>query len=158
MLNQKRLKELFKYNVNTGKFTCKIIDNREWYIGRKTYSHGYLSIYIDGRNYKAHRLAWLYVYGIWPMYEIDHINGERADNRIENLREATRSQNMQNLKGAYKCNKTNLLGVYELPSGKYGSRIAINGHQIYLGSFDTAEEAHIAYLAVKRNLHPFNTL
>lgn len=160
-LTQERLKELFEYSPDTGEFIRKIYSNTRWRPGQVagTLRNGYIVINIDGDIYQSHWLAFLYCYGRWPAEYIDHINGNKADNRIENLREATRSQNLQNIKGAQRNNKTGLLGAsLNKATGKYQSKITANGRTIYLGLFNTAEEAHIAYMAVKRGIHPYNTL
>ena len=108
------LKEILKYEPNTGNFYWKTDRNHSVIIGSIAGSQhpgGYWTIGINGKNYAAHRLAWFYVYGTWPQKHLDHINGNRADNRIENLREATRSQNMQNEKKARSTNSNGFLGV-----------------------------------------------
>lgn len=118
---------------------------------------GYKSFCVDGRHYQAHRLAWLYVHGAWPEQFIDHINGDRTDNRIANLRVVTRAENAQNRRTASKHSKTRLLGV--TPNwNKFMSRICVGGVDHYLGLFDTAEEAHKAYLDAKRRLHSTCTI
>jgi len=86
--------------------------------------------------------------------EIDHFNGIRDDNRISNLRCVTKSENMENQKRVHKNNNTTkLMGVSPLPSGRFQAAIQINKKLFYLGSFDTAEEAHQAYLKAKRKFH-----
>lgn len=120
---------------------------------------GYLLIKINGKRYFAHRLAWLYVYGIFPDVHLDHINGDRSDNRIKNLRLATNSENMQNQKRPRKDNKTGLLGVYfSNIHGKYIAKIVVNHKRIHLGLFEDKEKAGEAYLNAKRLLHTHNTL
>ena len=105
---------------------------------------GYLVIKILGRYYAAHRLAWLSVFGEWPKEEIDHVNGDRADNRIANLRGATRSQNNRNTR-LRKDNKIGLKGMSARPNGRYQARIRIDKKTIWLGTFDTPEEANAVY-------------
>ena len=114
-------------------------------------------ISIDGRKHLAHRLAWLYVNGYCPPGDIDHINGDRAANRISNLRLATRSENLQNQSKAQKHNKTGLLGVSHR-RGKFRAQIRVDGKKMHIGTFPTPEEAHTAYLEAKRQFHPFGTL
>jgi hypothetical protein len=92
--------------------------------------------------YQAHRLAWLYMHGEWPVGDLDHINGDPADNRIANLRIATQSQNNANRRARRGRNK----GVYmEKKTGKYKANICVNRKQIYLGRFESAEAAKAAY-------------
>ena len=120
---------------------------------------GYRQISFDGKKIAAHRLAWLFVNGRWPADEIDHINGIRHDNRIENLREATRITNLQNLKRANSKSTTGLLGVCRKEGGhRFGARIRINTQQKWLGSYATPGEAHAAYIAAKRIFHTGGTL
>ena len=123
-------------------------------IAGSLHSTGYVHISLCGRLYKAHRLAWLFVYGTWPTCHIDHINGDKQDNRIANLREATRSENRQNLRLPYKNNKSGLMGV-SAEKSRWRAVIHKDGRQNRLGSFATPQEAHAAYLEAKSVLHPF---
>jgi len=102
-------------------------------------------------SYGAHRLAWLLTHGEWPKDEVDHINGDRMDNRLSNLREATRSQNSMNI-GARRTNKTGFKGVWAY-KGRFRSQIALDGKRTSLGTFDTAQEAYSAYCAAVVKLH-----
>lgn len=116
---------------------------------------GYRVIRIDKRLYTAHRLAWLYVHGSWPSGVIDHINGDRGDNRIENLRDIPKAQNHQNLKRPPANNRTGWLGVtFSRRRQHYVAQICIDGRHLYIGSFPTAERAHEAYMRAKHKLHP----
>lgn len=102
---------------------------------------GYLRITLDHKDYLAHRLAWVWCYGVWPKYYIDHINHNPADNRIINLREATGAQNQAN-RGVSKNNTSGFKGVrYYKKTGRWAAAIQI-------GTFNTAEEAHAAYSRV----------
>lgn len=122
-----------------------------------TYGYWYLSF--GGKRLPAHRCAFLYVNGEYPAkgLDVDHINGVRTDNSFVNLRLVTRSQNMQNLKGAHKDNSTGLLGVMR-HRDKFQARIMKDGKKTYLGDFETAEAAHLAYLVAKREIHEMGTL
>lgn len=155
MLTQSRLKECLDYNPDTGEFTwmenqgsakkgdsCKCQD-----------SHGYSVIKIDRKKYYAHRLAWLYVYGDWPVEEIDHINGRRADNRACNLRDVCSRVNQQNLHNWSTKHESGYLGVFAHRHGRWRARIRHEGRSTNLGIFDTPEEASQAYLKAKRELH-----
>ena len=107
---------------------------------------GYVRVIIKGRNYRAHRIIWLWVHGKWPENELDHIDGVRSHNWLKNLREATRAQNMLN-KRRYKNNSTGFIGVTLKYEGKYEARYKFDGKQVSIGFFDTAEEAAAAYQA-----------
>lgn len=116
---------------------------------------GYVVVTLRSRHYRAHRLIWLYVHGIWPSLDIDHRNGVRSDNRILNLREASVTLNNQNVRQARSHNKsTGLLGAYPtVTPGRWRARIVVNRKPIELGCFSSPEEAHATYLAAKRELH-----
>src|SRR5574337_388583 len=150
-LTAARLRELLRYEPDTGSFywikspTLRIPDGAP--ACNKGNSKGYISIRVDGKSYQAHRLAWLYVHGVWPAAFIDHINGVRADNRICNLREATAFDNQANSK-LKRTNSTGFKGVYRhKASGLFHARLTerTTGKQRSLGYFKTAEEAHRAY-------------
>lgn len=121
-----------------------------------TESNGYISIRYKGKGYKAHRLAWLLSYGIWPTSLIDHINGQRNDNRLSNLREATPSQNGQNRK-PNKSNRTGFKGVSP-HHGKFKADIKHSGKRWFLGLFDTAQEAANAYAETAQQFHTYNNV
>ena len=101
---------------------------------------------------QAHRLVWMVVHGEFPGDMIDHINGNPTDNRIENLRVVTHSVNMQNRRTARSTNKTGLLGV-SVSGSKFSAEIRIDGTQVCLGRFETAQMAHEAYVNAKRTHH-----
>lgn len=157
-----RLREVLDYCPETGVFVWKVTRSFKAVAGAVAGSEykatGYLRIQIDGTSYLAHRLAWLHHYGEWPTLDIDHINGEKSDNRIANLREATTSQNGQNQHRAQSDNKSGALGVYLDKNGRWRAVIAKDGLIYGLGAFDTKESAHAAYLSAKRELHEFGVI
>ena len=110
---------------------------------------------LDKAPYRVHRVIWLVVHGTWPL-QIDHINRDRADNRLVNLRETCDALNRQNVEKARTDSRAGLKGVYmpRRPGGKYGAKIRVDGKHIWLGQFDTPEAAHHAYLDAKAQLHP----
>jgi len=114
--------------------------------------NGYVAIRVDRVSYLAHRLVWLLNHGRFPAGEIDHINGQKADNRIENLREVNHRTNCENEVRARNNNKLGLLGV-SLDAGKFKAQININGKKVNLGRFRSATEAHEKYLDAKRRYH-----
>lgn len=159
-LTQERLLQVIRYDPETGLF--KRINNATLKkIGTipKDPKNAYLKIGVDYRVYSAHRLAWLYVYGVWPDGQIDHINGDKLDNRICNLRVATTSENKQNMRKARSDSRSGLLGAsWHTKSGKWRAAIQINGKKKHLGYFDTPEEAHRIFIEQKRIHHKFCTV
>jgi hypothetical protein len=146
MLTVTRLQSALDYNPDTGVFTWKDAGRRTDLNGKVAGvddGRGYLLIKIDQVYYKAHRLAWLYVTGEWPLGEIDHRNEIKGDNRFSNLREASRIQNAWNT-GAHKNNTSGHKGV-DLSYGKWRARIRVGSKRVNLGVFDSAEDASAAY-------------
>lgn len=153
ILNAARLRELLSYDPETGVFTLRVARGSE--PAGAVAGHlerGYRRISVDGKLYYAHRLAWLYVYGTWPLLHIDHINNTRDDNRISNLRDVSRTVNNQNLKVAQANNKTGVLGVYfHKKANKYQASIMVNGVRKHLGLFASSGDASAAYLEAKHH-------
>jgi len=145
MISVERLKELLTYEPSTGVFTWNPVVRKS---RAKAYSpagsltaYGYIQIKIDQRKLFAHRLAWLFVTGKWPIGEIDHINRNRTDNRFCNLREVSKKQNHENR------SRPNGVGVrFEADRQKWLARIKHNQRTINLGRFDSEEEAIAARL------------
>src|SRR5581483_9439840 len=146
MLTADEWRRVISYDPATGEFT--------WLVGRKTVRpgdragtlcQGYIRIQFSRKCYAAHRIAWLLSFGEWPACGIDHINGQKHDNRISNLRLATYSQNGCN-RGVQRNTLSRFKGVYPI-TGTNGwfARIEINGRKKYLGAFKTRELAADAY-------------
>lgn len=156
-LTAERVRELFDYNPSDGVLKWKQLASgrKKSLIAGTKHPKGYLSTNVDGRLHKNHRLIWLFMYGSLPENQIDHINGNNSDNRIENLRNATDKINRENRRCAQKNNKsTGLLGAYWSNSSKcYRAQIKVNGKQYHVGLFETAIDAHNAYVIAKRQLH-----
>ena len=159
-ITQKRLRSLLHYDPETGNFTWLVAHGRFERIpagtkaGTLSKTASGLVVRLDGQTYLLHRLAWLYVTGRWPKEHIDHIDMDRANNRLSNLREATHAENMQN-RGAQR-NKTRApyKGVQWIEhSKKWRAYISVKRKFRHLGMFDTAEEASEAYLQAARKLH-----
>ena len=156
MLTRKRVQELLDYEPATGIF--------RWKVRRRSYKakavpgavagarrkDGYMEIRVDGELIHAHRLAFLWMTGVVPK-EVDHKNSIRGDDRWDNLRPATHSQN-----GVHKdANKNNKLGIkgVRVNKGKYEARIWKNGRSIQIGRYRSAEEASAAYISASRKQH-----
>lgn len=136
------LRSVLRYDPHTGGFTWISGKNKGKAAGR---SSEYIEIWIRGRLYKAHRLAWLWFYGEWPSGELDHIDCNKLNNKISNLRLSTRSQNCANVRRRVD-NTTGFKGVdFHKKSGKFRARISVDKRIRHLGYFDTAAEAHGAY-------------
>lgn len=144
MITQHRIKELLNYDTETGIFTWRVRNGNRTKAGGTAggvNSHGYVQIRLDGVLYKAHRLAWLYMYGVMPEDMIDHINRKTGDNRICNLRVATNSQNQQNA-GVRSDSSSGIRGVsWDNKRGKWCARIKAEEDSRHLGYFDNIEEA-----------------
>lgn len=152
-----RLYEVLDYNPMSGVFTWKISPGNGINAGDIAGSletNGYIRIGIDGERYLAHRLAWFYYYHKWPVGQIDHKFGNKTDNRIAFLREATPSMNQQNVTKPSSNSTTGYLGVtYYKDRNKFHAQIEIDGKTKHLGFYNTPQEAHIMYLKVKGELH-----
>jgi hypothetical protein len=159
MITQSRLKELYQYSPDTGEFIrlTSAGGYKKFTVAGSIDTYGYAQVSIDGKKVLAHRLAWLYMHGSLPKDEIDHKNGNRADNRIDNLRESDRQSNNHNSRIARKTSESGVLGVSK-KDGKFQARITLNRKQIYLGFFNTKEEASEAYVTAKRKLHSSCTI
>lgn len=118
---------------------------------------GYRQIVFRGRALYEHRIAWFLMTGTWPQDQVDHLDGDKQNNALANLRLATNAQNGQNARKPRTTNESGLLGAHKHKNG-WAARIGINGKYKHLGLFRTPEEAHEAYLKAKREIHPFGTL
>ena len=120
-------------------------------------NNGRLQVRVDGVEYFVHRIVWAMHRGHDPHHTIDHINGDPLDNRIENLRDVPLAINCHNRRSPSRANKTGYLGVY-VCRGRHVAQITVAGRTRRIGSYDSAREAHEAYVRVKRELHPGNLL
>jgi hypothetical protein len=153
-ISHAELLRLVHYDPETGIITWKVRRSNRVMAGhvagkvhKKT---GYREIIIDRRYYLAHRLAWFYAHGTWPE-RIDHRDGDKLNNRIENLREATVSQNAANKKMNI-TNRCGFKGVRATENNRWRATIETNSKSYSLGTFDTPEEAHAAYVNAAKRL------
>lgn len=151
MITQQLLKEYLEYR-----------DGHLWWIKKRqgikvgqrygSNNHGYIRGGFFGKHFYEHRLIWLYHYGKWPMY-IDHINGDRSDNRIENLRVCTQQQNTYNTR-ARPLSTSTYKGVhFRKDTSKWVAQYTHNGKNIHIGCFNNEKDASNAYKAATEVLH-----
>ena len=148
MITQKWLQTIFFYNPMTGVFTRRLKTNTKQKLGEvagRLNADGYWHIHIGHTMYKAHRLVYLYLYGELPLREVDHINGNKSDNRLANLRLCERKENCRNFK-KYKNNTSGFVGVSKHKKcNRWVATMQVDGTQKYLGLFKTPEEASAVY-------------
>lgn len=154
-ISHNELCEIVFYNPNTGEFirrkkgrgiaqgtVCGFVER-----------NGYVRIRVKGQRYQAHRLAWFMIHKRWPKDQIDHVNGDRSDNRIENLREASSLQNAMN-KSIFSNNKSGLKCVfYDKSKGCWFYSVQSEGLRERKGNFKTKEEAYSAFLDIAKYIH-----
>ena len=173
LIDAKTVRLLLDYDKYSGAFSwlprdrSMFADNRQFNTWNSRFAHaraghqradGYVCIRVLTGSFLAHRLAWLHTFGHWPTAEVDHINGNPIDNRIENLRDVSHKMNGQNVRKPSAASTTKVLGVYQRPSGRFAASIHVDGRGKAIGLFGSPEEAHEAYVKAKRALHPGNTL
>lgn len=153
----KHIRELLDYDHSTGALVWKARGERKgWdtrYAGKPAFTtkaaNGYMVGRIGGNSYYAHRVAYCHYHGHWPEHHIDHINGIRHDNRIENLRDVTALENHRNRNPTPK-NTSGTTGVWlHKQSGKWLAGICVNGKSVHLGSFSSKDDAVAARQAGK---------
>ena len=155
------LKTVLDYDRESGVFLWKVERNSHGgkilpgMVAGHPAKTGYVIVGLDGRIHRAHRLAWLYVYGVLPATMLDHLDGNRSNNAISNLREIDVARNAQNTHKAHRDSLSGFLGVETHRQTKgFVARICVGGKRKYLGLFPTPEEAHAVYLAAKKDAHP----
>ena len=155
-LTGETLQGLLAYDPETGEFRWRVSRGgvEAGAVAGCVDREGYVVIRINGMQFKAHRLTWLYTHGVWPDHQIDHLNGNRSDNRFANLRDVSGSMNSQNQVRAQKNSTSGFLGVsLHKASKRWKAQIMANGQSQHIGYFKSAEEAHAAYLAAKLRFH-----
>lgn len=157
-LTAQQVRDILHYDPETGIFTWLPYSGKKGRVNAGDVAgclraSGYIFIGTGNAIYRAHRLAWLYMTGEWPKHQIDHINGDRSDNRWVNLRDLTNAINCQNIRvGSRKNSCFGLLGVSR-NHFKFMAAITVSGKRTYLGTYETPELAHEAYIAAKRQFH-----
>lgn len=156
MLTQERLKEILHYNRHVGVFVWRDKTRPRTYgktAGSAVKNKGYVKLHIDGKDYPAHRLAWMYVHGEFPDGQIDHTDGDKSNNLISNLRVVTQAQNSMNMK-RNASNTSGIKGVcFCKEKGKWEAAISRGGKRVYREWFDTAAEAGLALKDKRSAIH-----
>jgi hypothetical protein len=158
MLTYERLREVLQYDPETGEFMWLItLSNRcaagkvAGWLKQQKDKTDYLCITIDGRKYRAARLAWFYIHGVWPSVFVDHEDRDGLNNREANLRLATNSENMRNTK-AQSRNRSGVKGV-SFYNRKWIAEITVNGRRVYRKGFGSLLEAATARASVVQQFH-----
>lgn len=148
-LNQSYLRQCYWYNPMTGEMISRRTNRPTGWV-----DDGYRHITLKGKDYRVHRLVWMYLHDRWPVEMVDHINGNKLDNSIANLREVTAKQNAENR------NKVNaisgLKGVFSYPKNRWKAAIGHNGKTVNLGVYDSKEEAYEIYCKATKLFHTHN--
>jgi len=158
-----RVRALFAYDPETGELRYRVdiwfgrhrdmLRVRAGDIAGSVFkSNGYRHVRVDGRQYLAHRIAFLIMTGRWPADQLDHIDGIKTNNAWSNLREASNRMNQENQRRVQRSNTHGFLGVTR-DGNRWRAKIQVDGHHRHLGVYETPEEAHQAYLKAKRELH-----
>lgn len=155
MITQSLLKEALHYDEATGVFTWMAARGRAsaGHVAGTTCLNGYIRIKVYGRVLFAHRLAWLYVHGEFPPDQLDHINHNKSDNRLSNLRPATRAQNQKNRFANSNSTSGRKGVVWSKKAGLWRSVACLNGKKHHLGYFHDPEAASAAYQEFARKHH-----
>jgi hypothetical protein len=148
------VRELLDYDENSGIFRWRKSKGRAkgGSVAGTVRPDGYLKLNIDGKPYFLHRLAWFYVHGVWPAETIDHIDLNKANNAISNLREATYHENACNKESNGSASGYKGVG-WHICSKKWQVRIKAYGKTKFVGLFDTPEQAYLAYCEAANDLH-----
>lgn len=156
MLTADKLRELFSYDPETGVFMRRVYRSPNAKVGDIAGTpdkDGYIQIQIDGKLYKAHRLAWLYMTGGWPLSGVDHRDTVKGNNAWCNLRPASQAQNSANC-GPRSFNTSGFKGAtFDKNKGRWMAQMQVAGKCVHLGYHDTAELAHAAYVAAAKKVH-----
>ena len=153
VLTQESAQKLFAYCPLSGRLVWRPANRRMAGRLAGSITKGSVRVNCEGKTYGAHRIIWLLAYGTWPTLSIDHINGNPADNRLSNLREATHSENVWNSRRR-SSNSSGYKGVsFDKSSGKWQARIMRNYFRVHIGLFDSPQLAYEAYCAAANAMH-----
>lgn len=154
LITLEQARQLWRYAPETGELIWKQMLGRArpGQAASTMNEDGYVLVMAYGRRYPVHRIAWFMVKSEWPQYEIDHKNGVRSDNRIDNLRDVPTEINKQNQRSPQSRNLSGFLGVSKRGK-KFRADLSIKGRNCRLGVFETVKEAHAAYIEAKRKHH-----
>ena len=150
-LSHETLLSLLHYDPLTGVFTWRVRRNSyggavaPGSVAGQIHPSGHRMIGIEGGLYQAHRLAWFYMNGVWPSAEIDHRDMVPGNNRFDNLREATKTLQRANQR-VRQDSQSGIKGIRPTKCGRWQARISANGITVHIGTFDTSEQAHAAYV------------
>lgn len=150
-LNQAYLRQCYWYNPITGEMISRRTNRSTGWI-----EDGYRHITIKNKDYRVHRLIWMYLHDRWPVEMIDHINGDKLDNSMENLREVTARQNAENRNTVNPI--SGLKGVSAYGNKRWKASIGHKGKVIYLGVYDSKEEAYDVYCKAAKVFHTHNSV
>lgn len=160
LITQSRLKSLLTYDADTGEFCWAVSTSNRTPVGSVANcrdKNGYVVIRVDKKLYKAHRLAWLYEYGVWPTKNIDHINQTPGDNRIANLREADQHENNQNRR-VQRNSQSGVTGVsWNKTHNLWQARIYTREGCRSLGWHKSKDAAILARQNAEREIYSFRT-
>jgi hypothetical protein len=150
--SQEILKELFSYDQSTGKLTRNTTGKEQ----KSLYTNGYVRVWIKGYHFTAARVVWKHVNGSEPLEDIDHINGDRLDNRLINLRAVSRAENMRNAKRSA-ANTSGVTGVvFDKVNNKWMAQIMVDYKMIKIGRYDDINDAIKARIGAEEDhgFHP----
>lgn len=148
--------EYITYDERTGTFVWKKHPTGRAKLGSEAgrIVRGYRRIGVLGKEMQAHVLAWIIVNATYPDGQIDHIDGDKTNNSINNLRLVTHQENQHNQRKAHKRSSSGYLGAHKDSRGGFSAKITVNNKTIFLGRFSTAIEAHKTYILAKQKYHP----
>lgn len=151
-----RLREVFRLEPETGRLFWRVKKANHIAAGDEAgaaHGSGYREVRLDGKRLYTHRIIFALTNGRWPIGDVDHANRDKTDNRPENLREATRTQNIQNA-GLSRANRSGVKGVHWCKfTGKWRARIRLNDRHVCLGRYDDIETAGYAYMSAALKAH-----